>query len=142
MPIFYEIYPESNFLLYILAGLCTADEYFNSYHSIYQKDERRHHGMKILMDAFNGDLDFEVKNLYQAIALIQENFQKGHPRDQVAFLTKNSGMINIKNTLFALGGSLPMELEIFHNLRDAMIWLGIPEMEEAVLTFRDQSANS
>ena len=142
MPIFYEIYPQRDFLLYVLMGLCTADDYFNTYHSIYQKDERRHHGMKVLLDAFNGDLDLEVKNLHQAIALMQENFQKRHPRDRVAYLTKNSGMVNIKNTLFALGGNLPMELEVFHNLADALLWLGIPEVQEAVLTFRDQVANN
>lgn len=138
MPIRYEIHPELDFLLYVFEGNCTAEEYFELYHSIYLKDGRRHHGMKILVDIFNGTLDFDVNSMRTAKAIVAENKEKGHPRDRVAFLTRSSVLKNVQDAFLLLMGDLPMELEIFHNFQDAAQWLGFTGREQDAFLFWKQ----
>ena len=68
MPIYYDISPELDLLLYNVEGECNANEYFDLYHRIYA-DERRHHGMRVLIDVLHGELSIELSHLHQATAL-------------------------------------------------------------------------
>ncbi|MBE0669116.1 MAG: hypothetical protein IH588_00880 [Anaerolineales bacterium] len=135
MPIRYDIHPGLDFLLYIFEGECSAREYFDLYHSIYLKDKRRHHGMKILMDLYKGKLYFEVEDLREARELMAKNKEEGHPRDRVAVLSKSSSMSQLTDTLKLIADNLPMELELFHNFHDSARWLGLAEHENEAMRF-------
>lgn len=135
MPIRYDIHPELDFLLYVFEGECSAEEYFGLYHSIHLKDNRRHHGMKILMDLSGAEFSFEVKNLHEAIAIIADNKENGHPRDRVALLSKSTSMGLLTDTLKLLGDNFPMELDIFYNFYDSAQWLGLAEQEKEAMSF-------
>lgn len=135
MPIRYDIHPELDFLLYIYDGTCTADEYFSLYHSIHANDSRRHHGMKVMMDILNGTLDFDLNSMRIAKTIVAENKEKGHPRDQVAFLTHSSVLKNTRDAFVLLMDDLPMDLEIFHNFQDAAQWLGFTGQEQDAVLF-------
>lgn len=135
MPIRYDIHPGLDFLLYVFEGECSAREYFDLYHLVYLNDNRRHHGMKILIDLSKAEFYFEAENLREAIAIMAGNKEEGHPRDRVALLSKGSSMELLTNTLKLLGADLPMDLDIFHNSHDAIRWLGLAEQEKETLLF-------
>ena len=135
MPIHYDIHPGFDLLVYRFEGECTAREYFDLYHSIYLNDNRRHHGMKILMDLSKARFDFDVENLREAIVLMTNNKANGYPRDRVACLSKSSGMEQIKVTLELMMNNQPMDLEVFYNFHDAARWLGLAEQEKGAMLF-------
>ncbi|MCE9646899.1 MAG: hypothetical protein K8S20_12935 [Chloroflexi bacterium] len=135
MPIRYDIHPGFDLLLYIFEGECSAREYFDLYHSIYLKDSRRHHGMKILMDLTNAEFYFEAKNLHEATSIMANNKENGYPRDRVAILSKSSSMGLLANTLKVLGDNLPMDLELFHTIHEAVRWLGLADQEKEAIFF-------
>ncbi len=141
MPIVYNINPELHLVVYVFRGYCTANEYFNLYHAIHQKDSRRHYGMKILMDVFNGSLDFDVEGMRIAKSIVVENKRNGHPRDRVAVLTKSSALMNVREAFVLFIGE-PMELEVFHNFHDAAQWLGFTEKEEQAERFWQSVLNT
>jgi len=135
MPIHYDIHPGFDLLVYRFEGECTAREYFDLYHSIYLNDNRRHHGMKILMDLSKARFDFDVENLREAIVLMTNNKANGYPRDRVACLSKSSGMEQIKVTLELMMNNQPMDLDVFYNFHDAARWLGLAEQEKEAMLF-------
>ncbi len=135
MPIRYDIDPALDFLLYVFEEECSAREYFDLYHSIYLNDTRRHHGMKILMDLTHAEFYFEVENLHEATAIMEDNRKNGHPRDRVALLSKSSNLELLTNTLKLLGDNLSMDLDIFHNFYDSARWLGLAEQEKEAISF-------
>ncbi len=135
MPIHYDIYPDLDLLLYIFTGECTGRQYLDLYHSIYLNDERRHHGMKVLMDICNGGIDFDLESLKGAISIVADNKENGRPRDRVALLTRSSNINELTNTLATLADDLPLELEVFYNFQDAVRWLGLTETEKEAIEF-------
>jgi len=135
MPIRYGIHPGFDFLLYVFEEECTAREYFDLYHSIYLNDNRRHHGMKILLDLFKGRLYFEVEDFREAMSLMTKNKEDGYPRDRVAFLSKSSSMKQITNTLELLANNIPLEMDVFNNFQDATKWLGLADQEKEAMFF-------
>lgn len=135
MAIRYEIDPGFDLLLYIFEGECSAREYFDLYHSIYLRDPRRHHGMKILMDLTSADFYFEPRDLHEATSIMEINKQNGHPRDHVAILSKSSGMGLLADTLKVLGDNVPMDLELFHTIHEAVRWLGLADQEKEAIFF-------
>ncbi len=135
MPIRYDIHPGLDFLLYIFEGECSAREYFDLYHSIYLKDNRRHHGMKILMDLSKAEFYFEVENLREATAIMADNKESEYPRDRVALLSKSYNIKLIADTLKLKADNLPMELDAFNNFHDAARWLGLAEQEKEAVLF-------
>ena len=136
MPVRYAIQPDLDLLLYIFEGECIAREYFDMYHSIYL-DKRRHHGMKVLIDISKATLDFNTQNLREATAIVSENKAGGFPSDRVAILTKDSSMQFLKDTLVLLADGIPMYLEVFHYTHDAIHWLGLDDMKDEVMHFRE-----
>jgi hypothetical protein len=137
MPIRYDINHDLDFLVYIFEGECTAKEYFALYHSVYQTDNRRHHGMKILMDFTHAEFNFEVENLREGIQIVAENKLNNQPRDRVAILSNTFTTDILTKTLKVLANDLPMDLEDFNGFYDAAQWLGLAEqMEEAELFWK------
>lgn len=135
MPIYYDIHPGFDLLVYRFEGECTAREYFDLYHSIYLNDDRRHHGMKILMDLTKAQFYFDVENLREATAIMTRNKENGHPRDRVALLAKSSSIKRITDTLELMADNLPMDLDVFYNFHDVIQWLGLAEQEEEAMLF-------
>lgn len=135
MPIYYDIHPNFDLLVYLFEGECTAKEYFDLYHSIYLNDNRRHHGMKILMDLSKAEFYFDVEDLREATAIMINNKENGYPRDCVALLTKSSSIKRITDTLELMADNLPMDLDVFYNFHDAVQWLGLAEQEKEAMLF-------
>jgi hypothetical protein len=136
MPIRYAIQPDLDLLLYIFEGECTGREYLDMYHSIYL-DKGRHHGMKVLMDLTNAALEFDTQNLTEATAIVVENKAGGFPPDHVAILTRGASMRFLKETLVVLADNVPMYLDVFNNIYDAVRWLGLAEIEKEAMHFRE-----
>lgn len=136
MPVRYAIQSGLDLLLYIFEGDCIAREYFDMYHFAYL-DERRHHGMKVFIDISRATLDFDTQSLREATAIVSENKAGGFPSDRVAILTKDTSMRFLKDTLVLLADGIPMYLEVFHDIHDVIQWLGLGDMENEVMHFRE-----
>jgi hypothetical protein len=134
MPIRYVIQPDLDLLLYVFEGECTSKEYFEMYHFAYL-DGRRHHGMKVLVDLSRATLDFDTQGLREATMLMAENKAAEFPPDHLAMLTKGTSLRFLKETLELLADGIPIHLEIFHNVHDAIRWLGLAGMENETMRF-------
>lgn len=135
MPITYEIATDLNLLVYIFHGDCHADEYFALYHSIHKNDPRRVSGMNILMDIFSGSLDFNLESFQVSVSIMAENRARGLPRDRVAILTRSTSLTTARDALRLLGEGMPIDLEVFHTVQDAIIWLQLQDREKEAAEF-------
>jgi hypothetical protein len=134
MPIRYAIEPDLNFLVYVFEGDCSAKDYFEMYNVVYL-DERRHHGMRVLVDMSTAILDIDTSSLRQATAIVAKNNANGFLRDHVAILTKGTSLRFLKDAFITIADNLPMDLDIFHNFHDAARWLGLVETEVEAMQF-------
>ena len=134
MTINYAIQPELNLLVYEFIGLVTADEYFKMYYAIYQ-DKFRHHGMKIIIDIRRSELDFSAQNLKEAVDLMRANRENQYDPDHVAILSHSNTLQLFAETLKLLSNDMPVYLNLFHNLPDAIRWLGLEDRETEVIDF-------
>ena len=131
MPIKFTILPEFDLVMYVFDGHFTAADYFQAYEDVY-KDPRRHHGMKILMDLFDGAPEFDVADLKRGVALILENRQAGFSPDHVAMLTSSETLNYFRDTIELLAEDSPVFLQAFHTVHDAARWLELGDHEEEV----------
>jgi hypothetical protein len=134
MPIRYIIQPEMDLLLYVFEGHVTAAEYFDMYYAVY-KDADRHHGMKVLFDVFNCELDFGSTFLKDSVALMRGNREAAYPPDHVAVMTVASGLDYLTDAIKLLSDEMPVFMQVFYNFSDAVRWLGLGDREEEVREF-------
>ena len=138
MSIRYNIFPSLDLLLYVFEGDCAAKQYFDLYHEIHKQDARRHYGMKVLMDLSHGSIELENNSLSVAKQIIVNNRTDGRPRDRVAMLSTSSSLSKLKEAFVLIADDLPLELEVFHNIKDTIDWLGLSDHERQVLEiFKD-----
>lgn len=139
MPIHYAILPELDLLLYIFRDEFSATDYFRMYDAVYL-DERRHHGMKIIMDLRHGILNHDAEDFKAAVEIVRVNHEQGFAPDHVALVTHSSLMKHLTDAIILLADELPMHLSVFHNQHDAIRWLGLSANEADVMQFWEEAA--
>lgn len=141
MTIHYSILSELNLLLYIFNGEFSATDYFHMYDAVYQ-DERRHHGMKIIMDQRRGILNYDAEDFKAAVEIVRVNHEQGFAPDHVAVVTLSSTMEHVTKAIILLADDLPMYLSVFHNQQDAIRWLGLSANETDVMQFWEETVRN
>ena len=134
MSICYNIQPDLDLLLYKIKGECTAGEYFDLNHVVYQ-DPKRHHGMKVLFDLTDAAINFDAESLKVATSIVVENKEGQFPPDLVGVLTRESSFYYLADTLILMAEDVKRHLKVFHNIKGAIRWLRLSEWEDESLLF-------
>ncbi|MCX6066563.1 MAG: hypothetical protein NT121_12535 [Chloroflexi bacterium] len=98
--------------------------------------ELRRPGMKILLDMEKARLDVEVSDIYQIIDTNKKLASTGYELEQTAIVSHNLFVTTIGEIGLLLAGDLPIKLNVFTILPDALAWLELTESQAQVLEIR------
>jgi hypothetical protein len=133
MPVFYDIDPTLNLVIYVGSGTITPAEFFNTADMV-TVDRRLQDDMKIIIDFFSAKLELSSSDLRLALEKNRQMVHEGRKLGRTAVVTKSSNLKLLADAL-QLMSTNPIQLGIFHNMQDALRWLGLSEMEKEAIRF-------
>ena len=134
MPVIYKIFPEQNLIIYVGMGLITPTEFFKVGDEVLQEPNAKEN-MKVILDFFNAELETSVADIHLAIFKNKEAKELGKGIGQTAVYTRSAAMKFLGEALRQISFDSVTNFSIFHNRRDAIQWLGLPE--ELTITYWD-----
>jgi hypothetical protein len=126
MPIIYKIFPEQNLVIYVGMGLITPTEFFKVGDEALQEPNAKEN-MKVILDFFNAELETSVADIHLAIFKNKEAKELGKGIGQTAVYTRSAAMEFLGEALRQISFDSVTNFSFFHNRRDAILWLGLPE---------------
>ena len=126
MPVIYNIFPELNLIIYVGTGVVTPTEFFRVGDEVLQNPSVTEN-MKIILDFFNAELDTSVSDIRLAIFKNKEARDLGKGVGQTAVYTRSAAMKFLGEALRQISFDSVTNFNIFHNQRDAILWLGLQE---------------
>lgn len=126
MPVIYKIFPEQNLVIYVGMGLITPTEFFKVGDEVLQEPNAKEN-MKVILDFFNAELETSVADIHLAIFKNKEAKELGKGIGQTAVYTRSAAMKFLGEALRQISFDSVTNFSIFHNRRDAIQWLGLPE---------------
>lgn len=126
MPITYKIFPELNLIIYIGAGVITPTEFFKVGDEVLHNPQAKEN-MKVILDFFNAELETSVADIHLAIFKNKEAKELGKGIGQTAVYTRSAAMKFLGEALRQISFDSVTNFSIFHNQRDAILWLGLQE---------------
>ena len=134
MPVIYKIFPEQDLIIYVGMGLITPTEFFKVGDEVLQEPNAKEN-MKVILDFFNAELETSVADIHLAIFKNKEAKELGKGIGQTAVYTRSAAMKFLGEALRQISFDSVTNFSIFHNRRDAIQWLGLPE--ELTITYWD-----
>ena len=138
MPIRYSISPELNIVFLFGEGRMTDVEYVHAAQAVL-KDSAYKQGMIRIADLFSASEDFELRNIFSAIEYVEDNVKKGIAPDHTVLLSRSTGIHQIVQALKLLSTKVPLKLDVFDTLEDAIASLGLSEVRQAVIDYYNQT---
>lgn len=126
MPVIYKIFPEQNLIIYVGMGLITPTEFFKVGDEVLQEPNAKEN-MKVILDFFNAEIETSVTDIHLAIFKNKEAKELGKGIGQTAVYTRSAAMKFLGEALRQISFDSITHFSIFHNRRDAIQWLGLPE---------------
>ena len=126
MPVIYKIFPEQNLIIYVGTGVVTPTEFFRVGDEVLQNPHVTEN-MKVILDFFNAELDTSVTDIHLAIFKNKEAKERGKGIGQTAVYTRSAAMKFLGEALRQISFDSVTNFSIFHNRRDTILWLGLPE---------------
>lgn len=126
MPVIYKIFPEQNLIIYVGNGVVTPTEFFRVGDEVLQNPHVTEN-MKVILDFFNAELDTSVTDIHLAIFKNKEAKELGKGIGQTAVYTRSAAMKFLGEALRQISFDSVTNFSIFHNQRDAILWLGLQE---------------
>lgn len=126
MPVIYKIFPEQDLIIYVGMGLITPTEFFKVGDEVLQEPNAKEN-MKVILDFFNAELETSVADIHLAIFKNKEAKELGKGIGQTAVYTRSAAMKFLGEALRQISFDSVANFSIFHNRRDAIQWLGLPE---------------
>lgn len=139
MPFMYKIDEELGLILYVGHGTVTAQEMFQAERAAAQ-DPLRQPSMKIIMDLSDMEIDISLSDLRNALTLNRERLQNGGILEPTAVISRNTFSKTFGEAFQLIGADLPLTLDTFDVLQDAVHWLGLDEQFDQVAALRDALA--
>jgi hypothetical protein len=138
MPIFYAIEPALNLLYYAGFGDSAASELQQLELTAFQ-DPLRRPGMLILTDLSSViEMQMEVVDLRILVERNRELNEAHYELEKTAVVTRSSFAATLASTITTLAYGLPLKLAVFHNLPDAVAWLGLADGLPRVYELKSQ----
>ncbi len=134
MPVYYDIHPDLNLIIYVCLGTVNAVEFYRAADAA-TFDARLTDDMKIIIDLFSAQLDAFPSDLPLALRKKKQMDQEGRKLGQTAVITKSSGLKFMADALKLMSSPSPVTIDVFHNIQDALIWLGLLDIKEEVIQF-------
>ncbi len=138
MPIFYDISPELNLLVYIGKEKITVKDYYRAVDEA-ALDPRRTQGMFTIIDLLFASVDMGLEDMQYIINRINARAQKGLPPEPTAILTMDSGMYIAGETINLLPSEAPLQLDVFYSIDTAISALGLSDHNQEVMLFWEQA---
>jgi hypothetical protein len=136
MPFNYKIEPDLNLICYVGTGLCTGAELLKIEREAFH-DTLRTSGMKIIVDIQSAEMDIDLQDIRDLIALNKQLMQEGHVLEMTALITHNKFFQTLGDAIQLLADGIPLKMGIFHTMQDAIQWLGLSESENQIIQIRD-----
>ena len=134
MPVYFDIRPDLNLIIYVCLGTVNAVEFYRAADAA-TFDARLTDDMKIIIDLFSAQLDAFPSDLPLALRKKKQMDQEGRKLGQTAVITKSSGLKFMADALKLMSSQSPVTIDVFHNIQDALIWLGLLDIKEEVIQF-------
>lgn len=137
MPAAYKIDPEIGLIFYLVTGPGTVLE-------VMQVEERSRHDparrtdMGILVDLTEADISLSLDDMKSILGMNRKRIAEEGVLMTTAVIGRSKFMKVMADTLRMLGDSLPLKLEVFTVLPDAVGWLGKMEHMEKILALRGE----
>jgi hypothetical protein len=127
----YKIVPELNLIYYRVSGLCKASDLLQVERKAFT-DPLRRPGMKIIFDTLNAEIELEVKDIFDGVALNKQLKNTGWELEKTAVLSRSRTAETISDTFQLIADGLSIKLSIFRTLPDALQWLELQEYEKEI----------
>ncbi len=131
MTILYKIEPTLNLVYYAGFGLCTSGEFLDV-EKTASKDPLRNTEMKIIIDVRYAELDIDIEDLRTLVALNRKLIKDGHQPEMTAVVSFNKYMNVLEETYHLLADGLSVKINIFNQIKDALVWLGLSNEEAQI----------
>ncbi|MBN8655423.1 MAG: hypothetical protein J0M11_06760 [Anaerolineae bacterium] len=126
MPVIYKIFPEQHLIIYVGMGLITPTEFFKVGDEVLQNSHTKEN-MMVILDFFNAELETSVADIHLAIFKNKEAKELGKGIGKTAVYTRSATMKFLGEALRQISFDSVTNFSIFHNRRDTILWLGLPE---------------
>jgi hypothetical protein len=93
--------------------------------------------MKIILDTQSAELDIDLQDIRNLIALNRQLMREGHALEMTAIVTRNKFFQTLGDAIQLLADGIPLKMGIFHTLQDAVQWLELSESEDQIIQIRD-----
>lgn len=131
MTILYKIEPTLNLIYYAGFGLCTSSEFLDMERTA-SKDPLRNTEMKIILDVRYTELDIDIEDLRTLVALNRKLIKDGRKPEMTAIISFNKYINILEETYHLLADGLSIKINIFNQIKDALVWLSLSNEEEQV----------
>jgi len=138
MPIRYNISPQLHMVIYICRGLITVDEIFESADRVFH-DQRSTPGLTTILDLLSAVENIHLNDIYEIIKRIEKYAEKGLALGPIVILSRSNGIHLFVDTLKLLPSKVPLKINAYHTIEDAIVSLGLSELQEAVIQFWKES---
>ena len=135
MPVYYDIDPDLNLVVYVCNGPFIASEFFKTGDKV-AFDPRLRPLMNIIIDASQAYLEVSIFDLHFALEKSKESKRMGKEIGRTAVLTKSSSLNFLAEAFKLMSPEAPSNFGIFNTQKDVIRWLDLPE--EAVHRFWQQ----
>lgn len=122
MPVTYRLVPEIELLMYIGVGACTVEELMRAEEQS-ARDPLRQPQMKILIDVFEANIEFDLSHLPGLISVNRARIDRGYSPEPTAALTRHRFAVVLSQTIHFLTDGLGLKMSSFYTLPDALHWL-------------------
>ena len=136
MPITFRIVPEIQLLMYAGVGACTVNELLRA-EDLAAHDPLRQPHMKILLDLFEADIDFDLSHLSELKALNRARLAQGLEPEPTAAVTRHRFAVVMSQTLHFLTEGLGLKMGAFYTLPDALHWLELDDHTAQILELQE-----
>jgi hypothetical protein len=134
MPIRYTISPELNLVIYICRGEIKAADLFLA-SDLVLLDPLRKPGMRAIYDLFFAAENIELKDLHDAIARLENAAEIGPAIGPRVILSRSSGIHILVEAMKLLPSRVPIQIDAFHTIEDAIKALGLVDKQQAIIQF-------
>ena len=136
MPVTYRLVPEIELLMYVGVGACTVEELMGA-EERSAHDPLRQSQMKILIDVFEADIEFDLSHLPGLISVNRARIDRGHSPEPTAAVTRHRFAVVMSQTLHFLTEGLGLKMGAFYTLPDALHWLELDDHTAQILELQE-----
>lgn len=134
MPIRYNISSELNIVIYVCRGDFTAVDLFKASDLAFF-DRRRKPGMISIYDLLFATENIELEDMYEGVQRLERAAEPGSGVGPRVLLTRSKGIYLIIEAMKLLPSKVPIQIDAYHSIEDAITGLGLVDLRQEVIRF-------